>query len=75
MFRRVLPLSRKIGAGVIMCAATTTLAGVLYHARSALGSAYAYDRKPCMPCALNSGPASVVPSSGSPKVGEKLMPQ
>jgi len=41
MFRRVLPRSRKIGAGVLMWAATATLAGVLYHALSVVGRAYA----------------------------------
>jgi GNAT superfamily N-acetyltransferase len=73
MFRRVLPRSRNKGAGVTIWAATATLAGVLNQASSVVGRACPCKRKPWIPRDLNSGPASVVPSSGSPKVGENDM--
>jgi hypothetical protein len=44
MSRRVLPRSRNKGAGVTMCAATVTLAGVLYQASSVVGRAYPFER-------------------------------
>src|SRR5215216_870051 len=62
-----------MGAGVAMCAATATFVGERYQARSDFGRAWPCERKPTMPPAVNSDPTSVVPSKGSPKVGEKLM--